>query len=94
MVDLTGLITAAKFQLQVTLSVDAVGRHLGIELKGPPGHRQAGVRSRRVRPFKPPLADVTPWADNIGKNLDLQHHRPPRVPQKPVDSASPGFKLP
>jgi hypothetical protein len=54
------------------LAVDALGRHVGIELEGMPSHGKAELLLfQDLEPaFELALADITPGTDHIGDDVD------------------------
>ncbi len=53
-------------------AVDALARHVGIELEGMPGDGevQALLVEDGERALEMALADVAPWADRVGDDVD------------------------
>src|SRR5580704_2644556 len=52
------------------LAVDALDRHVGIQLERPPGHHGFVLGTRRDREVEAPLPQITPGTDGVGIDVD------------------------
>ena len=77
LVHLPGALEGAELGDAVLLAVDALGRHLGIELEGVPGDREAELVLLQdvERALELALADVAPGTDGIGNDVDASCNR-------------------
>jgi hypothetical protein len=72
LVELARALGAAELGQAILGAIDALARHIRIELEGMPGHRevQALLVEEGQRAFEVALADVAPWADHVGDDVD------------------------
>ena len=61
----------AELGAQIGGAVHAGRRHCGVEQKGAPHIGRPDFRTLREGKVEAALADVAPWADNVGIDLDL-----------------------
>src|SRR5262249_17149845 len=65
-------IDRAEFGGEIFSAADAGARHPGVQEVGPIAHRHRNLGLKGDRLLKPALADETPWADDIGYDVDRQ----------------------
>ena len=72
LVELARALGAAELGDAVLVAVDALARHVGIELEGMPGDGEAQVLlvEEVERALELALADVAPGADRVGDDVD------------------------
>ena len=72
LVELARALGAAELGQPILGALDALARHVGIELEGMPGDGevQALLVEEGERAFEMALADVAPWADRVGDDVD------------------------
>jgi hypothetical protein len=72
LVELARALGAAELGQTILGAVDALARHVGIELEGMPGNGEVQVLlvEDGERAFEMALADVAPWADRVGDDVD------------------------
>src|SRR5580704_10368807 len=73
LVDLARPVTAAELGAHVVVTCHALGRHVGIELEGPPRHGYVGAAALGQGALEAPLADVAPGTDRVGNDVDVNH---------------------
>src|SRR4029453_13166879 len=73
LVDLARPVAAAELGAHIVVARHALGRHVGIELKGAPGHGHVGAAALRQRALEPPFAAVAPGTDRVGNDVDVNH---------------------
>ena len=73
LVDLARPVAAAELGAHIIVARHALGRHVGIELEGPPGHGHVGAAAQRQGALEAPLADVAPRTDRVGDDVDVNH---------------------
>src|SRR5882672_6603306 len=73
LVDLRRPVAAAELGAHIVVARHALGRHVGIELEGSPGHGHVGAAAQRQGALEAPLADVAPGTDRVGNDVDVNH---------------------